>query len=164
MKIGNTSIWNISNRIPEIYGVLMALGLIVYFFAMYLLGFIHVVELRLLNLLILIAGVYFALKQYRRTHGYHMDYFHAFTTGIGAATIGTGIFSVFLFLYLELDHHLMESIARREPLGLYLNPYIAAFMVSLEGLFSGVFVTFLLSNFMAERRHVNRPRETEVIQ
>ena len=45
-----------------------------------------------------------------------------------------------------------------------LNPYIAAFMVSLEGLFSGIFVTFLLANFMAERHRVNRPRETEVIQ
>ena len=88
----------------------------------------------------------------------------ALSTGIGAAAIGTAIFSVFLFLYLQLDHSLMRSIARREPLGLYLNPYIAAFMVSLEGLFSGIFVTFLLSNFMAERRHVNRPRETEVIQ
>jgi hypothetical protein len=164
MKIGNRSIWNLSNRIPEIYGVLIALGLIVYFFAMYLLGLIHVVELRLLNLVVLAAGVYFAMKQYSRTHGFHMDYFHAFTTGIGAAAIGTAIFSVFLFLYLQLDHSLMRSIARREPLGLYLNPYIAAFMVSLEGLFSGIFVTFLLSNFMAERRHVNRPRETEVIQ
>lgn len=164
MKIGNTSIWNISNRIPEIYGLLIAAGLIVYFFAMYLLGAIHIVELRLLNLLILIAGVYFALRQYRRTHGYRMDYFHAFTTGIGAASIGTGIFSVFLFLYLKLDGSLMQSIAAREPLGLYLNPYIAAFMVSLEGLFSGIFVTFLLANFMAERHRVNRPRETEVIQ
>lgn len=164
MKIGNTSLWNISNRIPEIYGVLIALGLIVYFFAMYLLGLIHIVELRLLNLLILIAGVYFALKQYRRTHGSHMDYFHAFTTGIGAAAIGTGLFSVFLFLYLKVDRGLMQSIAQREPLGLYLNPYIAAFMVSLEGLFSGIFVTFLLSNFMADRKHVNRPRQTEVIQ
>lgn len=165
MKIGNASIWKMPARIPEIYGAMIAAGLIVYFLLMYLVGLIHVIELRLLNLVVLIAGVYFALRQYRRTHGLHMDYFHAFTTGIGAAAIGTMAFSIFLFLWLKLDHSLMRSIAEKEPQGIYLDPYIAAFMVSMEGFFSGLFVTFLLSNFMADRRPtMTSPRNSEVIQ
>lgn len=155
---------NIANKIPTIYGIAIAAGLIVYFFAMYALGLIHIVELRLLNLVILIVGEYLALKQYKRTHGMHMDYFHAFTTGIGTAAIGTTIFSIFLFLYLNVDKNLMQSIAEKEPMGMYLDPYIASFMVGLEGFFSGLFVTFLLSNFMSERRPVQRPRNSEVIQ
>ena len=152
MKIGNTSIWNISTRIPEIYGTLIFFGLLLYFFVAYFAGFIHVIELRLLNLVILIVGVYFAMKQYQRTHNGHMDYFHGFVTGIATAAIGTLTFSVFLFIYLFIDKELMQTIAERQPLGFYLNPYIASFMVSLEGIFSGLFVTFLLCNFMSERK------------
>ena len=165
MKIGNTSIWNISTRIPEISGTLITLGLIAYFFLSYAAGFVHVIELRLLNLVILAAGVYFALRQYQRTHAGHMDYFHSFTTGMATAAIGTLTFSVFLLIYLFVDKQLMEIIAERQPLGFYLNPYIASFMVSLEGVFSGLFVTFLLSNFMADRRPVSpAPRNGELIQ
>jgi hypothetical protein len=165
MKIGNTSIWNISTRIPEIYGTLITLGLILYFFISYLAGFVHIIELRLLNLVILITGVYFALRQYQRTHGGHMDYFHSFVTGMATAAIGTLTFSVFLLVYLFIDKELMQVIAERQPLGFYLNPYIASFMVSLEGIFSGLFVTFLLSNFLAERKPVSRVhRNGELIQ
>ena len=94
-----------------------------------------------------------------------MDYFHSFTTGMATAAIGTLTFSVFLLAYLFIDKQLMETIAERQPLGFYLNPYIASFMVSLEGVFSGLFVTFLLSNFMADRRPVSRvQRNGELIQ
>lgn len=165
MKIGNTSIWNISTRIPEIYGTLITLALIVYFFLSYLAGWIHIIELRLLNLLILIAGVYFAMKQYQRTHNGHMDYFHAFTTGMATTAIGTLTFSVFLLIYLFIDKELMQTISEKQPLGFYLDPYIASFMVSLEGIFSGLFVTFMLANFLSARAPVTRVSgKSEIIQ
>ena len=166
MKIENTSIWNIATRIPEIYGTLITLALILYFFLMYLVGWIHITELRLVNLVILIAGVYFALKQYQRTHRGQMDYFHAFTTGMWTSAIGTLTFSVFLLVYLHIDKNLMAVLAEKQPLGFYLNPYIASFIVSLEGVFSGLFVTFLLSNFLADRKPANPVRDSrsEIIQ
>ena len=165
MKIGNTSIWDVANRIPEIYGTLITLALIAYFFLMYLVGLVHVIELRLVNLVFLVAGVYFALKQFRRTHRGQMDYFHAFTTGMATAAIGTLTFAVFLLIYLHIDKPLMQAIAE-QPLGMYLDPYIASFMVSLEGIFSGLFVTFLLSNYMAARTPVPRGHRerSEIIQ
>lgn len=123
---------------------------------MYIFDLVHVIELRLVNLLFLLAGVYFALKQYRRTHRGQMDYFHGFTTGMATVAIGTLTFATFLLVYLHLDKNLMRQIAEGQPLGFYLDPYIASFMVSLEGVFSGLFVTFLLSNFMAARTPVSR--------
>ena len=69
------NLWNRPDRIPEIYGTLITLGLIVYFFIMYAAGLIHVIELRLLNVFIMLAGVYYALKQFKRTHDFKMDYF-----------------------------------------------------------------------------------------
>ena len=162
---GKRSIWDMGVRIPEIYGTLIFVSLVVYFFLMYLVGWIHVTELRLFNLVILIAGVYFALKQYQRTHRGQMDYFHAFTTGMWTAAIGTLTFSVFILAYLHIDKNLMQYLAEKQPLGFYLNPYIASFIVSLEGVFSGLFVTFLLSNFLADRRPANTIRDhSEIIQ
>jgi hypothetical protein len=141
------NIWNRGTRLPEIYGALIALGLIVYFFIMYAAGLIHVIELRLLNLFIVFAGVYLALKQYRRTHDGRLDYFTSLTTGVATAAVGSATFALFLFIYLSLDNNLMNSIAENEPLGYHLNPYIASFIVFLEGLFSGFGIAYLLSNF-----------------
>lgn len=142
-------IWTRGTRIPEIYGTLIALGLIVYFFVMYAAGLIHVIELRVLNLFIMLAGIWYALRQFKRTHNGRLDYFHSLTTGVATAAIATGTFSVFLFIYLSLDKQLMNMIAENEPLGFYLNPYIAAFVVQLEGLFSGFGLSYLLTNFLA---------------
>jgi hypothetical protein len=148
---------NNPNRIPESYGVRIGVGLIVYFVIMHLTGLSHHVELRLLNLLILITGVYLALKQFRATHSDHLNYFRALVTGVSTAAIGSSIFAVFIFAYMKLDASLMESIVQNEPMGRSLNPYIASFIIALEGLFSGLLVTFILINFIATDE-VNEPQ------
>lgn len=136
------------NRIPQSYGVRIALGLVFYFVVMQLAGLAHQVELRLLNLLILVAGVYFALKKFRATHEDRLNYFRALATGVSTAATGAFLFSLFLFLYMSLDGGLMDSIRQNEPMGRYMNPYIASCIVALEGLFSGLLVTFILINFV----------------
>jgi hypothetical protein len=151
------SFFNNPNRIPESYGVRIGVGLTVYFVVMHLLDMSHHVELRLLNLLILVTGVYLALKKFRDTHSDHLNYFRALATGVATAAIGSFIFAVFLFAYMKLDSALMQSIVENEPMGRYLNPYIASFIVALEGLFSGLLVTFILINFV-NTDEVNEPQ------
>jgi hypothetical protein len=150
------NIWNRPTRIPEIYGTLIFLGLIIYFFVMYAAGLIHVIELRIVNLFIMLGGVYGALKQFKRTHNGHMNYFRALATGTTAAVIGTSTFALFLFFFLKFEGNLMDSIRANEPLGPYLNPYIASFMVFLEGIFSGFGLTYLMVNWV-ETDHVAEP-------
>jgi Protein of unknown function (DUF4199) len=135
-------------RIPESYGVKIAAGLIVYFLFMKLINLSDHVELRLLNLVIQITGVYFALKKYKETHGSKINYFRALVTGVVASGIGSAIFALFLFAYMSLVPSMMQHIVDTEPMGHYLNPYIASFIVALEGGFSGLLVTFVLINFM----------------
>lgn len=142
------SIWNRPNRIAQIYGSLIALGLIVYFFAMYAVGLVHVVELRLLNLLIMLAGIYHALKQYRRTHAGHLNYFRAMLMGVTTAMIAASTFALFLFFYLKIDTKFMQSLIENEPMGRYLNEYIASAIVILEGTMSGFMVTYILLNYV----------------
>jgi hypothetical protein len=148
--------FNDPNRIPQSYGFRIALGLIVYFVVMHIAGLAHEVELRLLNLLILVTGVYVALKRFRETHEDRLNYFRALITGVSTAAIGSAIFAVFLFAYMTLDDKLMQSIIDNEPMGRYMNPYIASCIVALEGLFSGLLVTFILINFVATDE-VNEP-------
>ena len=140
--------FNDPDRIPQSYGLRIAIGLIAYFVVMNLLGYSHRVELRLLNLLILVAGVYLALKKFRETHEERLNYFRALATGVSTAAVGSSIFAVFLFVYMSLDTTLMNSIVQNEPMGRYLNPYMAACVVALEGCFSGLLVTFVLINFV----------------
>jgi hypothetical protein len=151
------SFFNNPNRIPESFGLRIAAGLIVYFVVMHLTGLSHHVELRLLNLLILVTGVYLALKKFKETHGEQLNYFRALATGVSTAAIGSSIFAIFLFAYMKLDPSLMTSIVENEPMGRYLNPYIASFIVALEGLFSGLLVTFILINYISTDE-VNEPQ------
>jgi hypothetical protein len=151
------SFFNDPDRIPQSYGLRIAFGLILYFVVMHLAGLSHAVELRLLNLLILVTGVYLALKKFRETHDHHLNYFRALITGVSTAAIGSSIFAVFMFLYMSFDGALMRSIIENEPMGRYMNPYIASCIIALEGVFSGLLVTFILINFVATDE-VNEPQ------
>lgn len=142
------NIFNNPNRIPENYGIRIAAALIIYFVLMKLTGLAHFVELRLLNLLILVAGIYFALKKFKQLHKEQLNYFRALITGVTTGAIGSLIFALFLFIYMRVDTSMMEAITVNEPMGRYLNPYIASFIVALEGVFSGLLVTFVLINYV----------------
>jgi hypothetical protein len=156
-------IWDKSkpSEIAQIYGTVIAAGLIVYFVAMYAVGLIHVIELRLLNLFIVLGGVYYALKQYRRTHDGQLNYFRALAVGTSAAAIGTSTFALLLFFFLKFEGSLMQSIQENEPLGPYLNPYVASFAVFYEGIFSGFGLTYLLVNYFDTDR-VSDPQGGEI--
>jgi hypothetical protein len=142
------SIFTNPSQIPVNYGIKIAGGLIAYFLIMNFAGLGHHVELRLLNLLIQTVGAYFALKKFKETHGDNLNYFRALITGVATTSIGSGIFALFMFAYMQLDAGLMQSVIENEPMGRYLNAYMAAFIVALEGGFSGLLVTFVLINYI----------------
>ena len=140
---------NNPNRIPEKYGLQIAAGLILFFLIMRILGLGHMTELRLLNLLILTAGIFLALKKFKQTHSARLNYFRGLITGVATGGVASLLFGFFLFIYMKLDGDLMRTIVENEPMGRYLNPYIVAFIVVLEGFFSGLTVTFVILNWVA---------------
>ena len=150
------SLFTNPNRIPENYGLKIAAGLIAFFVFMRLIGYGNHVELRLLNLFILVAGIYYALKKFKQTHEDHLNYFRALVTGVATGAVASVVFAGFMFLYLILDKSLMESIIANETMGRYLNPYMISFIVALEGVFSGLLATFVLINFVTTD-DVNEP-------
>jgi hypothetical protein len=144
------------NRIPENYGLRIAAALILYFLIMKFAGYGHIVELRLINVVILVTGVFFALKKFKQSHEEHLNYFRALITGVSTGTIASVIFALFLFLYMKIDPAFMQSVIENDPMGRYLNPYISAFIVALEGIFSGLLVTFIIINYVTTDE-VNEP-------
>lgn len=142
------SLFTNPNRIPENYGLKIAGGLIAFFLLMKVVGLVHHYELRFLNVFIQVGGIYYALKKFKESHGQHINYFRALITGVATGAIGSLIFALFLFSYMMIDNDLMQGIIKNEPMGQYLNPYIAAFMVAIEGIFSGLLFTFILINYI----------------
>ncbi len=142
------SLFTNPNRIPENYGLKIAGGLIAFFLLMKVVGLVHHYELRFLNVFIQVGGIYFALKKFKESHGQHINYFRALVTGVATGAIGSLVFALFLFSYMMIDNDLMQGIIQNEPMGQYLNPYIAAFMVAIEGIFSGLLFTFILINYI----------------
>lgn len=151
------SFFNNPNRIPESYGLKIAGGLIVFFLVMKVVGLAHHYELRFLNVFIQVGGIFFALKKFKQTHEEHMNYFRALITGVATGAVASAIFAVFLFVYMSVDSTFMQGIIENEPMGRYLNPYITAFMVALEGLFSGLLFTFIIINYV-DTDDVNDPQ------
>jgi hypothetical protein len=143
------SLFTDPKRIPENYGLRIAAGLIVYFMIMKFAGLLYTVELRMANFLFLTAGIYYALKKFKATHGDHLNYFRALVTGVATGAIGSVIFAAYFWVYvLFIDQAFMQHIIDNEPMGRFLNPYISAFIVALEGVFSGLLVTFILINYI----------------
>ncbi|AYB35113.1 DUF4199 domain-containing protein [Chryseolinea soli] len=136
------------DRLTQIYGALIALGLIAYFWLAKILGFINIPEFRLFNVVIQTAGIYLACKQFRQLHAGSINYFRAMAIGFITSTIGTTLFAMFLFILFQIDKPLFESIIRDEPLRTYLTVYMATFAVWTEGMVSGTVATFLLTNIM----------------
>lgn len=137
-----------AKHIPIIYGSAIALALILYLFIMMALGLAQSTELRLFNVPIYVAGVFLALRQYKNTHDDTLRYFNAMITGTATSFVSATIFALFIFIYLKLSPAFMSLVVENAPLGDYLNPYLAAFAIWFEGLFSGYSSSYLIVNWM----------------
>jgi len=130
------------------YGLYTAIGLIAYFLVMKIVGLVHIIELRTLNFLILVAGIIKATRFYRDHHQEQMTYLKGF--GIGILTSGVAVipFALFIFIYLQLDVELLNYIIEGDTYGQHLNPYMLSFIIAFEGLFSGLILTFIIMQYM----------------
>lgn len=137
------------NRIPEIYGIFIAVALILYFIASYTLGFAHTVAFRILYFPILVAGIYYAIKQFKKIR-HTLRYYQGFMIGLSSSVIGMSVFVLFLFIMFQVEPDIFAITLESRPAGLHLSTYMAAFIAWMEGIFSGFMATFLLMIFFIE--------------
>ena len=77
-----------------------------------------------------------------------MAYLEGFGIGMFTSLIGVITFAVFMLFYLTLiDPAFMDVIREKSMFGSYLNPFIASFTIVIEGLGSGLMITFTLMQY-----------------
>ena len=143
----NTTIEKIALR----YGILTAIALVLFFFFMKGIGLIEQYELRTLNVVILFSGIYFANRKYRKTNAAD-TYLGGIGVGLFTSALALILFSAFVVIYLASNTSFMETLQSHEYVGRYLNPYIAGFVIFLEGTISGLLVSFTLMQYYKRSR------------
>jgi len=136
------------DKIAIKYGLLTFLGLIAYFLIMKLVGLVHIVELRVLNLFILSYGVWFAIKQYLKISGNSFVYLQTLALGVFVSLVAVLPFAIFIFFFMSWDANFMQMIITTEWFGQYMNPYIISFLIFFEGMISGFFIAYTLMQYM----------------
>ena len=142
-----------SEKVAVKYGLIIFVSLVAYFLVMKFVGLFEIHELRGLNFLILITGIWRALTVYKKQGS--LSYFDGIGLGSLTTIIGVVPFSVFIFFYLQADAQFMANIMANEAFGQYLNPYILAFLISFEGSISGVLVSFAMMQYLKRSRMVS---------
>jgi len=136
-------------RIAEKYGLFIAIGLLIFFFIMRALGLLHVVELRVFNVVIMVLGIYGAVNSFRKHVPDGFTYFRGMGVGVTTGIIGSLLFGLFVFFYVSfIDTGLMQNIIENEPMGRFMNPYIVSVIIAVEGIASALLVSFILLNYL----------------
>ena len=130
-------------------GLLTSLTLILYFLFMKLVDLIQIVELRALNIFILLGGVYVAFYYERKQTHSNIEYFRGLLLGILTALYAIIPFSLFVFFYLrEIDPYLIRVLQSHTILiGVKITLEIVAESILIEGIVSGVLITFILMQY-----------------
>jgi hypothetical protein len=116
---------------------------------MKLVGIVHIIELRALNIFVLAAGVIVALRYFSKVKHKSFTYLKGLGLGVLTCIIASVLFGLFVFVYTNfIDPPFMQEIVDNEPFGQYLNPYIAGVAVVVEGIASGLILTFIVMNYM----------------
>jgi hypothetical protein len=121
-----------------------AASLIGFFLLMKLFNLNTVVELRFLNIFIVLFGVRHVLLRKREDNGGKLQYLDGMMAGFMTAFAAAVFFAVFVFIYLNVDGGFMLYLRNTQPFGNYLTPASASLVTVLEGAASGAIITFML--------------------
>lgn len=134
---------NLIEKLGVRYGVLMTAALVGYFFLMKAVGLEHNLELRAFNLVILVSFVLMAIKHYRRERNGNLVYLRGIGLGLLTAMVGTLLFAILVLFYVTVaSPEFMGTIRSREPFGDFLNPFLVACTIIIEGAASGFLAAF----------------------
>lgn len=138
-----------------VIGLCTGLVLIAYFAIMRVTGLADVLWLRMFNLLILFGGVILSSNRYANMTRDNYNWFN--TLGNGCITVISALilFCTFLVIELTIDKELMAVLNRDAWFGDFLNPVLAAGGVFIEGMASGMILSYILLSYFNDERRGN---------
>ncbi len=125
-----------------------ALGMILFFLLMKLIGLVTLVELRFFNFFIMFLGVRYKLLETRRVNDGKLEYLQGMLTGFLTSLFTAIFFAIFIFIYLSIDHSFLAYIKATQPFGSYLSASSAALITVIEGVAGGSILTFALTHIL----------------
>ena len=135
------------------YGLIMAVGFILYFLIMQALGFGNNYYFRIFNAAIHLTLITLAIKSYKDQFPEEFNYLSGVSAGIVTSLVGVVPFAIFMLIFLAVTPDFMESIQiEAENVGRYLTPFTASLIVLLEGLAVSIVASYIIMRIVDSYR------------
>lgn len=130
-------------------GLFVTLVLIAYFMVMKYFGLAQILELRLFNAVFLGAGVFYGINKHQKSLTKKEElYAHVWAQGMYIVAVTTITFALFMSIYISyFDVPLLKFIQSSRSLGEYINGLTIFISLLMEGLISGVIITFAAGQY-----------------
>ncbi len=143
-------------------GLITSASLIAYFMLMKLFNFMSSPIAWAFNLAILGTGIILVFEYYRMKTTLNVDYIPGLILGSITTFVSVIPFAFFLYIFFSQSDPLVLSLLKENVLfmGEQITPTRAAFATAIEGLCSGVLITFIMMQYLRSgfRRKRNEKR------
>lgn len=130
------------------YGIFTAIGLIVYFLVMKMFGLETVYWLRVFNVFIMIGGIFWMLNNQIRRGKPGVGYFGGLGLGVRLTLTAVILFVIFLAIYGKIiNPNFVNSLESSQLWGADVTTDQVVVGILIEGVVSGVVITFILMQF-----------------
>ncbi|MEE9364955.1 MAG: DUF4199 domain-containing protein [Cellulophaga sp.] len=144
-----------SQRIYLKYGLLIAMALIAFFLLVRVFGLHENIWLRLFNGVIIGYGIYAVIKKKKQMEKYEFDYFSGFITGVSAGIIATGIFVLFMAVYMfHLDTAFADDLLGNWMGNYNHGPGILVFVLAVEGASSSLILSLTFMQKFKQSKNI----------
>ncbi len=143
-----------------LFGLLMFLGFLGYFYLMKVAGLYQNINLRFLNFFIHFGVVFLAMKAYRHRIGEEapFSFMNTFMAGVKASIPAVVGFALFQYFYLKfLDPGFMVYLVNNAPMGDWLNPGFVGLTLFAEGMVGTFFSSYAGMRLIAAQEHQEFP-------
>ncbi|NND34866.1 MAG: hypothetical protein HKN76_19930 [Saprospiraceae bacterium] len=142
------------NKIVIKYGIYFFLGLMIYYSIMQVLGLSDRYDFRMLNAIIQIAAVYYAIRTYAKERPQDFNYLSGTAIGINTSVVGVVPFAIFQMINLYVNAPLLQHIRESAPIvGPYVNPFSGGLIVFVEGLAVGIILSYICMRIVDLQLH-----------
>lgn len=138
----------------SIYSVLTALALSAYFIIMDLLGYSHITELRLVNGVILGAGIFLAVRHVTKNE--KSNYLNGLRVGFKTGVAAVGLFTLVFLIYVGMiNPEFISEINQSHVLPVDVNVFLMLSVIILEGVASTAIMAFIAMQYYKSKSFQN---------
>ncbi|MDY8135048.1 DUF4199 domain-containing protein [Aquimarina sp. 2201CG5-10] len=152
------------STIPVKYGVLIAIGLIIYFLILSLVGFQTNPIFSLGNGIIVAFGLYYAMKNYKLEKGNTFEYQKGFMAGLFTGFNATLIFTIFFAIYVtNINTNFLPEMLANWSSHYHVGVGIVVFIAAIMGFATTFVLTLAFMQLLKEswnpKNHNSPPLE-----